>query len=70
MVALLHHSGRVVTHRQILSMVWGPAHTDDTQYLRVFIGQLRSKIEDDATAPKIILTEPGVGYRLSEAEVG
>ena len=70
LVALVHHSGRVVTHRQILSMVWGPAHTDDTQYLRVFIGQLRSKIEDDATAPKIILTEPGVGYRLTEADVG
>ncbi len=47
--------------------VWGPAHTEDTQYLRVFIGQLRAKIERDPTAPKIVKTEPGVGYRAAEA---
>ncbi|RFB80643.1 response regulator [Methylovirgula sp. 4M-Z18] len=68
LVVLVRHSGRVITHGQILSQVWGPAHKDDTQYLRVFIGQLRAKIEDDPTAPKIIMTEPGVGYRLTEPE--
>ena len=47
LVALVRHAGRVITHRQILNEVWGPAHRDDTQYLRVFIGQLRAKIERD-----------------------
>jgi len=61
---LVRHAGRVVTHRQILAAVWGPAHGDDTQYLRVFIGQLRGKIEPDPNTPKLLLTEPGVGYRL------
>ena len=64
---LFRNAGRVVTHRQILSTVWGPAHSEDTQYLRVFIGQLRAKIERDPTAPKIVKTEPGVGYRAAEA---
>jgi len=64
---LFRNAGRVVTHRQILSAVWGPAHAEDTQYLRVFIGQLRAKIESDPTAPKIVKTEPGVGYRAAEA---
>ena len=64
---LFRNAGRVVTHRQILSAVWGPAHTEDTQYLRVFIGQLRAKIERDPTAPRIVTTEPGVGYRAAEA---
>jgi len=64
---LFRNAGRVVTHRQILSAVWGPAHTEDTQYLRVFIGQLRAKIERDPTAPRIVKTEPGVGYRAAEA---
>ncbi|MDB5641619.1 MAG: kdpE [Hyphomicrobiales bacterium] len=63
---LARHAGRVVTHRQILSAVWGPAHHDDTQYLRVFIGQLRAKIEPDPSAPTLIRTEPGVGYRFAE----
>jgi len=63
---LFRHAGRVVTHRQILSAVWGPAHVEDTQYLRVFIGQLRHKIEIDPTGPKIVKTEPGVGYRAAE----
>jgi two-component system KDP operon response regulator KdpE len=53
----------VVTHRQLLTAVWGPAHEQDVQYLRVFVGQLRQKIERDPTAPGLILTEPGVGYR-------
>ena len=64
---LFRNAGRVVTHRQILSAVWGPAHAEDTQYLRVFIGQLRAKIERDPTSPKIVKTEPGVGYRAAEA---
>ena len=64
LLALVRHAGRVVTHRQVLNEVWGPAHADDTQYLRVFVGQLRAKIERDSSAPAIILTEPGVGYRI------
>ena len=61
---LIRHAGRVVTHRHLLAGVWGPAHVEDTQYLRVFIGQLRAKIEPDPGHPTIILTEAGVGYRL------
>jgi two-component system KDP operon response regulator KdpE len=64
---LARHAGRVVTHRQILTAVWGPAHTEDTQYLRVYVGQLRQKIEDRPEDPKIILTEPGIGYRIAES---
>jgi two-component system KDP operon response regulator KdpE len=63
---LARHAGRVVTHKQILTAVWGPAHTEDTQYLRVYIGQLRQKIEQRADDPRIILTEPGIGYRIAE----
>lgn len=63
---LAKHAGRVVTHRQILTAVWGPAHTDDTQYLRVYIGQLRQKIEERPDDPRVILTEPGIGYRISD----
>lgn len=61
---LVQHAGRVVTQRQLLKEVWGPAHVEDTQYLRVYIGQLRDKLGDDATKPHLIATEPGVGYRL------
>jgi two-component system, OmpR family, KDP operon response regulator KdpE len=68
LVCLVRNAGRVVTHRQILSTVWGPAHAGDTQYLRVFIGQLRHKLEEDPSEPRIVLTEPGVGYRLAEAD--
>ena len=64
---LARHAGRVVTHKQILSAVWGPAHAEDTQYLRVYVGQLRQKIEAEPDDPKIILTEPGIGYRITEA---
>jgi two-component system KDP operon response regulator KdpE len=60
---LVEGAGRVVTHRQLLTAVWGPAHEQDVQYLRVFVGQLRQKIEPDPSAPALILTEPGVGYR-------
>jgi two-component system KDP operon response regulator KdpE len=65
---LVQHAGKVVTQRQILAEVWGPAHVQDTQYLRVYIGQLREKLEDDATKPALIATEPGVGYRLVEGD--
>ncbi len=65
---LARHAGRVVTHRQILTAVWGPAHHDDTQYLRVFIGQLRAKIDLDPNTSSVILTEPGVGYRFVESD--
>jgi two-component system, OmpR family, KDP operon response regulator KdpE len=61
------HAGKVVTHRQILAAVWGPAHVGDTQYLRVYIGHLRQKIESNPDDPRIILTEPGVGYRIAES---
>ncbi|MGE4279408.1 MAG: response regulator [Magnetospirillum sp.] len=54
----------VLTHRQILKEVWGPAHVDDTAYLRVYVNQLRQKLEDDAGHPTMIVTDPGVGYRL------
>ena len=60
---LVKGSGKVVTHKQLLTAVWGPAHEHDIQYLRVFVGQLRQKIEPDPSAPALILTEPGVGYR-------
>ena len=64
---LARHAGRVVTHKQILTAVWGPAHTEDTQYLRVYVGQLRQKIEERADDPRIILTESGIGYRIAES---
>ena len=64
---LAKHAGRVVTHKQILAAVWGPAHTEDTQYLRVYIAQLRQKVEERPDDPRIILTEPGIGYRVAEA---
>ncbi|SEO18753.1 two-component system, OmpR family, KDP operon response regulator KdpE [Gemmobacter aquatilis] len=66
LAVLTRNLGRVVTHRQILTAVWGPAHHDDTQYLRVFIGQLRAKIEPDPANPTILRTEPGAGYRMIE----
>lgn len=65
---LFKFPGRVLTHRQILTEVWGPAHVADTQYLRVFIAQLRQKLEHDPTAPTLILTEPGVGYRARDVD--
>ena len=60
---LVQGGGKVVTHRQLLTAIWGPAHEQDVQYLRVFVGQLRQKIETDHSAPTLIVTEPGVGYR-------
>lgn len=64
LLVLARHAGRVVTHKALLTGVWGPAHAHDLQYLRVFIGQLRAKVERSPTDPAIILTEPGVGYRF------
>lgn len=61
---LARHAGKVLTHRQILTAVWGPAHVADTQYLRVYVGQLRQKIEQSPDDPRIIITEPGIGYRM------
>ncbi len=65
---LVQNAGRVVTHQQILREVWGPAHVEDTQYLRVYVGQLRQKLEPDPDQPRYLLTEPGVGYRLRDEE--
>ena len=62
---LIQHAGKVLTHRQILKEVWGPEYMDETHYLRVYFGQLRQKLEDDPARPRLILTEPGVGYRLA-----
>jgi two-component system KDP operon response regulator KdpE len=64
---LAQHAGQVVTHKQLLAAGWGGANTD-TQFVRVYIGQLRQKIEADPSAPKLIRTEPGIGYRLIEEE--
>ena len=64
LVRLAEGGGRVLTHKQLLTAVWGPAHEHDVQYLRVFIGQLRQKLETDPSTPVIITTEPGVGYRF------
>jgi len=63
LVALARASGRVCTHRQLLEQVWGPTHREDVQYLRVYVGQLREKLGDDANDPQYIANEPGIGYR-------
>lgn len=68
LVLLVQSAGKVLTHRYILQSIWGPAHIADTPYLRVFIGQLRQKIEANPAEPALILTEPGVGYRIRMAE--
>jgi two-component system KDP operon response regulator KdpE len=61
---LIQHAGKVLTHQQILRAVWGPEYIHETHYLRVYFAQLRQKIEANPALPEIILTEPGVGYRL------
>lgn len=61
---LIKHAGKVVTHRQLLKEVWGPPYVEHTQYLRVFMAQLRQKLEPDPAKPRYLLNEPGVGYRL------
>lgn len=62
------HCGKMLTHKQILNKVWGNAHSADTQYLRVFVGQIREKIEINPAIPVMITTEAGVGYRMEIAE--
>jgi two-component system KDP operon response regulator KdpE len=64
LACLAKHLGMVVTHRQLLQEVWGPNHVEDTHYLRVYMKQLREKLEPDPVRPKYLLTETGVGYRL------
>lgn len=61
---LARSAGRVVTHRQLLADVWGPEYVEHTHYLRIYMGQLRAKLEPDPADPRLLLTEPGVGYRL------
>jgi len=63
---LAQNAGKVLTHRQILKEVWGPGSANETHYLRVFMAQLRRKIEPDPARPQLLLTEPGVGYRMRE----
>ena len=65
LTTLVKHAGRVLTHRQLLKEVWGPSHVEDSHYVRIYIAQLRRKLEDDPTQPKHLLTEAGVGYRLA-----
>jgi two-component system KDP operon response regulator KdpE len=62
---LVENAGKVLTHRQLLREVWGPEYVDETHYLRVYMAQLRQKLETDPARPRILLTEPGVGYRLA-----
>ena len=64
---LAQNAGRLVTHRQLLREVWGPAYETETHYLRVHVTHIRSKIEPDSSDPRYLLTEPGVGYRLRES---
>lgn len=61
---LIRHAGKVVTQRQLLVEIWGPQHSEQAQYLRVYMAQLRRKLEADSARPRHLLTEPGVGYRL------
>ncbi len=63
---LARHPGRVITQQQLLKDIWGPTHTEDSHYLRIVVGHLRQKLADDPAAPRFIVTEAGVGYRLRE----
>jgi two-component system KDP operon response regulator KdpE len=64
LVYLARHPGKVVTHRTLLSAIWGGQSTEQIEYLRVFVGQLRKKLESEASSPRYIVTEPWVGYRF------
>jgi len=64
LIYLIRHPGKVLTHRALLTAVWGGNYVEQTEYLRVFIGQLRKKIEADSASPRYILTEPWIGYRF------
>lgn len=61
---MIENAGKVLTHRTLLAAIWGPAYIDQAQYLRVFVGQLRKKLEKNSAYPRFILTDPGVGYRF------
>ena len=67
LAALIRQAGRVITHRQLLQEVWGANYVDQSHYLRVYMAQLRHKLERDPTRPRLLITEPGVGYRLRDA---
>jgi two-component system KDP operon response regulator KdpE len=64
----VRHAGRVLTHKHILTEVWGPSFEGETQYTRVYVGHLRRKLEDDPAHPKLLITESGIGYRLAPDE--
>lgn len=64
LTVLVRYAGKVVTHKQLLTEVWGAAHADEVQYLRVYMTQLRHKLETDPARPRFFLNEPGIGYRL------
>jgi two-component system KDP operon response regulator KdpE len=68
LACLVRQAGQVITHRRLLSAVWGAEHVDDTHYLRLYMAQLRAKLERDPADPQLLLTEPGVGYRLAAAD--
>jgi two-component system KDP operon response regulator KdpE len=63
---LVRQAGQVVTHRRLLADVWGPENVEQTHYLRLYMAQLRAKLEADPGEPRMLLTEPGVGYRIVE----
>ena len=65
LATLVRHAGKVVTHAQLLRDVWGPTHTDQAHYVRVYLAHLRHKLEAEPARPRYLLTEPGVGYRLA-----
>src|SRR6267142_629724 len=65
LTTLVHHAGKVVTHQQVLREVWGPSHTEQAHYVRVYMAHLRQKLEVEPARPRYLLTEPGVGYRLA-----
>jgi two-component system, OmpR family, KDP operon response regulator KdpE len=65
---LAQNEGRLVTHRQLLQSVWGPEYGRETHYLRVHVAHIRAKLEEDASRPRYLMTEPGVGYRLRDPE--
>jgi len=64
LVAMIQHAGKVVTHNQLLRRIWGESYGDENHYVRVFMAQLRRKVEEDPAHPRYLITEPGVGYRL------